>query len=441
MSDVEINTCQSCHYPVAAKRPNTNLTLCDICNPWVDASLSRTAGIPSWGRSFNDRTTDFDNVHRDMQALNSEQNEDWHVLGGATNTPSPFSERGWVDFIGWALEGSAEDVIAKVRWSVEARERSTRTNSHLLSVSSIRTQLKLIDEQCHVAGHLVTVDKRGQIWINDGLDTVLFGSTAFDLHCQRTDMLADLLFDRFHGLEQRPIEELAYIYWREPWMSMIDTITAATEPITPIIRETFSRMANGALGEIVADRCRMAILLWSSHVEREFLTCSRSAWAKSFQWVRELVEEMASYVTIGADGLYVDGESGNLYRIGPEEACATGPRYALAVRSGDHFEVRKVARVGNEMTKPICIHVDENQEGGQFEVVMGDIVAALILALRDDLKSAESIVPLFRELPLKYQSRDRPGDRTRWRQRLRDRSLRRLRRREEYDAMFFDEEE
>ena len=72
------------------------------------------------------------------------------------------------------------------------------------------------------------------------------------------------------------------------------------------------------------------------------------------------------------------------------------------------------------MTKPICIHVAEPKEGSRCDIVMGDIVAGLMMALRNDLISAEAIGPLFRQLPRKYQNRERPGDRRGWRRRVRE---------------------
>ncbi|MDE0708100.1 MAG: hypothetical protein OSB33_04035, partial [Candidatus Poseidoniales archaeon] len=235
-----------------------------------------------------------------------------------------------------------------------------------------------------------------------------------------SSVLPELMFDRYHGLDTRPLEELAYLYWREPWMSLIDTMTGAFAPKVPAIREEFTRMADGAVGEHIADRCRVAILLWSSHVGREFLTCDRKAWALSFQWVRELVEEFAGSVRVGTDGIYVDGISGNLYRIAPEKPGKN--LIAPALNAGDYFEVRKVARLGDDMTKPICIHVEKSTEEGvrEDDVILGDIVAGLLLALRNDLITAEKITPLFRHLPSQYKIRGRTGDRMGWRRRFRE---------------------
>ena len=413
-----IENCESCQYPVAARRPESGMALWDICAPWVEVSMGRTTQIPSWSRNIAERDGEIRAAHRAFWELDrADKTGDWGT-GSGTDTPAPCSDRGWLEFLEWALDGAEPEILSRVRVALDARASALNPDTSWVSVESIANRVKMAQGSEHIAGHMVTVDEKGT-WVDDGHNSVLFGHQAFDLHCQRSCVLPELMFDRYHGLDTRPLEEMAYLYWREPWMSLIDTLTGARVPEIPAIREEFSRMATGAIGERVADRCRMAVLLWSTHVEREFLTCDRSAWASSFQWVRELVEEFAGSARVAVDGIYVDGISGNLYRIAPEKRH--GSSISPALNAGDYFEVRKVARIGEDMTNPICIHVKESKEEGvRDEEVLGDIVVALLLALRNDLVTAETINPLFRELPRKYQARERPGDRRGWRRRFRE---------------------
>ena len=416
--EIVIENCESCHYPVAARRPKSGMALCDICAPWVEVSMSRMTEIPSWSRNIAKRDDEFEAAHRAFWELNQADKIGNWGGGHATGTPVPCSEKGWEEFLEWALDGESPEILSRVREALSARESALDPDSPWVSVEAIGNRLKLAKGCEHIAGHMVTIDEKGT-WVDDGRNSVLFGHRAFDLHCQRSSVLPELMFDRFHGLDTRPLEELAYLYWQEPWMSLIDTLTAASVPKVPAIREAFTRMATGAIGERIADRCRVAVLLWSTHVEREFLTCDRKVWALSFQWVRELVEELAGSVRVRVDGIYVDGISGNLYRIAPEKSEVGS--IAPALNAGDYFEVRKVARFGDDMTNPICIHVESPAEGrSRHDVVLGDIVAGLLMALRNDLVSAEKIAPLFRHLPQKYQARDRPGDRRGWRRRFRE---------------------
>ena len=416
--EIVIENCESCHYPVAAKRPKSGMALCDICAPWVEVSMSRTAQIPSWSRDFAKRVDEFEDAHKVFWELDqSDRTSEWST-GMGSDTPSPCTENGWCEFLEWALDGASPEILSRVRAALDARSSASDPNTPWVSVGAIGNRLKMAQGVEHIAGHMVTIDEKGT-WVDDGTGSILFGHKAFELHRQRSNVLPELMFDRYHGLDTRSLEELAYLYWREPWMSLIDTMTGALVPTTPTIREEFSRMATGALGSRVADRCRLAILLWSTHVEREFLTCDRAAWKLSFQWVRELVEEFAGAVRVATDGIYVDGISGNLYRISPEKPGLSW--VAPALNAGDYFEVRKVARIGTDMTNPICIHVKAPADGeSRHNVILGDIVAGLLMALRNDLITAEAISPLFKHLPKKYRARERPGDRQGWRRRFRE---------------------
>jgi hypothetical protein len=417
--EIVIENCESCHYPVAAKRPESGMVLCDICAPWVEVSMSRTAQIPSWSRNFAMKGDEFEEAHKAFWKLDrADETGDWGT-GMGSDTPAPRTEYGWVEFLEWALDGVSPEILSRVRVALDARSSALNPDTPWVSVEAIGNRLKMAQQGVeHIAGHMVTIDEKGT-WVDDGNGSVLFGHRAYELHCQRSSVLPELMFDRYHGLDTRPLEELAYLYWREPWMSLIDTMTGALVPAIPAMRDEFSRMATGAVGRRVADRCRLAILLWSTHVEREFLTCDRDAWKLSFQWVRELVEEFAGSVKVANDGIYVDGLSGNLYRIAPEKPV--GSSIAPALNAGDYFEVRKVTRIGDEMTKPICIHVKTPDDGGsRHDVILGDVVAGLLMALRNDLITAEVVGPLFRHLPRKFRERDRPGDRQGWRRRFRE---------------------
>jgi hypothetical protein len=268
------------------------------------------------------------------------------------------------------------------------------------SVSRIRNQLSLMDENTeHIAGHPVRLHENS-IWVAN----VLFGPKAHELHCQTTRILPHVMFERYHGLDKRPIEELAYAYMRGPWIQLIGQTTTARVPSSLGLREAISRIADGAFGDEPADRIRASILLWTTVIELEFLTCPPGAWARSFQWVREIAEENPDSIQISDDGIYVNGSSKNRYRISP------------TIRgSDDRFEVRKVSRTGEEETDPICIHsITDNEENPGRP--LGDVLVNLMLALLDDLRTAEKIPQLYRHLPPEFQIRRRAGDRRYWRE-------------------------
>jgi hypothetical protein len=140
----------------------------------------------------------------------------------------------------------------------------------------------------------------------------------------------------------------------------------------------------------VADRFLAATVIWAIHVEREYVSCAQNAWARSFGLVREIAEESGGRVIFAEDGIYVEGESKNLYRIAPS-----------LVRNLDCFEVRKYASIGGGRTEQICIHTSRKPH--ELKVAMGDVVASLVHALLEDVESANNIHTLRKHLPVEYQ--------------------------------------
>jgi len=412
--------CMSCKHEDAFA-VEAGWPLCDICRPWVENSLKWTADIPTWSRSFSQRREDlFDDTRQALLRLHEEAGGDHWNLTHHTVCAIPNSERGWLHFLQWILcdelddidpddqsisqyhcsQGSAvgakAELLLHVQECIEKRREMVGTP---FSVSRIRNQLSLIDENTEqIANHPVRI-QGNSLWVSGAL----FGPMAHEVHCQTTRILPHVMFERYHGLDNRPIEELAYAYMRGPWIQMIGQTTSARVPSSLALREAISRVADGALGDEPADLVRASLLLWSTVVELEFLTCPPSAWARSFQWVREIAEENPDSVQISNDGIYVDGSSKNRYRISPTTR-----------EVHDRFEVRKVSRTGDDETDPICIHsITDDQQNP--ERPLGDVVVNLILALLDDLRTAEKIPQLYRHLPAEFQTRRRAGDRRRWR--------------------------
>ena len=130
--------------------------------------------------------------------------------------------------------------------------------------------------------------------------------------------------------------------------------------------------------------------LWAIHPEREYESCTPEVWARSFAWIHEIAEDSKGRIRFDEEGIFVDGESRNLYLI----AASDNPR--------DLFTVCKVARIGVQRTPPICIHTKGEER--ELKMAMGDIVASLVLALLDDVESAQHIHTLRVLLPEKYHS-------------------------------------
>ena len=419
--------CTSCNHKEATHSEEAGLPLCDVCRPWVEHSLKWTTDIPTWSRSFSQRREDLFEETRQalLQLAQTAQNLEGRHWNPTHHTVCavPNTELGWLHFLQWVLceeiddldsedesisqyhcsQGAAVGAKAELLLHVQKCIRQRREMvGTAFSVSRIRNQLSLMDENTeHIVDHPVRL-QGNSVWVAD----VLFGPNAHEVHCQTTRILPHVMFERYHGLDNRPMEELAYAYMRGPWIQLIGQTTSARVPSSLGLREAISRIADGAFGDEPADRIRASLLLWTTVIELEFLTCPPSAWARSFQWVREIAEENPDFVQISKDGIYVDGSSKNRYRISPTTRGVH-----------DRFEVRKVSRVGRDETEPICIHsVSDDEENP--ERPLGDVVVNLILALLDDLQTAEKIPQLYRHLPAEFQTRRRAGDRRYWRGRF-----------------------
>ena len=71
-----------------------------------------------------------------------------------------------------------------------------------------------------------------------------------------------------------------------------------------------NRLSHGDFEMKSARRFHAALILWSSHPEREYHTCTKGAWAKSFTLVREIVNEIPSEVRVGPEGLWLKVQVG-----------------------------------------------------------------------------------------------------------------------------------
>ncbi len=377
----EEDVCESCEHDECSWHPESSMFLCDLCAPWVGISLRRTEQIPYGVLEITQRSPDVFQEIRNLITDNaSTKRREGHWFSG--RVPQPRNEEGWLEFLQWIL--GKTDELERVKTAIEMRESTIGTSE---SVTGIRHQ---IINQCEIGDDTIIEDGWGT-WVNG----VLFGPDAHDMHFHNTAILPQLLFDRYHGLDHRPIEEMAYAYQKGPWLNQIRETTSARIPTTPALRELVTRIANGDLGNIAAERFHAASVIWAVHVEREFQTCPRVPWAASFRGVHQIARENEGRVRFEDDGIYIDATSKNLYRIAP-----TNDR-------SDGFEVRQYARLDNDRTPPICIHTSGDPH--ELEMPMGDIIASLVLALLDDIESSAHIHTLRRHITPDLLPSERPG--------------------------------
>ncbi len=396
--------CRSCNHEVATHREEAGMALCDICAPWVESSLRRTGAIPSWAPSFCDDHKDmFYDTRKAIMKYSKIREGRGHWSRGE-GAPCPITERGWYQFLEYVVGSDEQGILIRILSSIDMREGAIGLSN---SVSAIQNHLRLADENTkNLFEHSIRIDGNS-VWVNG----VLFGPKACEIHCQNLRILPQLIFDRYHALDSRPIEEMAYLYMRGPWISLIRDTTSARVPTSFALREEICRIADGTYGDGPADRIRSALLLWSTSIEREFLTCPPSAWARSFQWVRQIsIDDFPEDVEVSENGIFVTGSSKNLYQITPTPPDGRS----------DRFEVCLIRdRDAEEDSVPICLHSMTSYEE-DLERPLGDVIVNLILALRDDLQTAERIPQLNRHLPSEFQYRRRGRGHRFWRERWRE---------------------
>ena len=366
----EQDVCESCEHDECSWHQESSMFLCKLCAPWVQISLRRTDHIPYGVLKVTQRSPDVFQEIRNLITDNASTKRhlgNWNLSG---STAVPHNEEGWMEFLQWIL-GTTNELV-RVKTAIELRKSTIGTSE---SVSGIRHQMI---KKSEIGDDMVVEDGWGT-WVNG----VLFGSGAHDMHCHDATILPQLLFDRFHGLDHRPVDEMAYAYQKGPWLNQIRETTSARVPTTPALRELLTRVYAGELGKVAADRFLAATVIWAVHVEREFHTCPRESWTASFGWVHQIARENDGRVRFEEDGIYIDATSKNLYRITPHDRS-------------DGFEVRQYARSGKDRTPPICIHTTRAPH--ELELAMGDVVASLVLALLDDIESSEHIHTLARHI-------------------------------------------
>ena len=386
--------------------------LCDICEPWVEYSRARTNKFPEWARNLvHDDPGLIDETRAALEKIvHQNHNAQWgprglngrdHPLQGH-NQLGPHNDWAWLEFIEWCV-GRGYPEIIKGFYHAEARENGGWMSDDLDTVTSITEWFNQIRREAEdttdafsftseegfiyaetysIGGHEIVVHDSTIL-----VDDVEFGDQSGENYWLDPEILPELLFDSLHGLDTRPIDFRAELYsLNTQSLQFIGRVGNIRSPQIPYIRELVNRLSHGDFEMEAARRFHAALILWSSHPEREFHTCSKQAWAKSFTLVREIVSEMPSEVRIDPVGLLVQGASGNLYRI--STPSAKGWIY-------DGFEVRKASDISDEVSAPICIHTAMQTS----HLPMGDIIASLILMLRDDIESAKSIGPLRNVLP------------------------------------------
>ena len=141
-------------------------------------------------------------------------------------------------------------------------------------------------------------------------------------------------------------------------------------PKAPMMRKQVAHLLRGDLGDENKQRLITAVFLWLVP-EDEFIGRDPMPWAKSFQFLQEIIGELGDKALISDGGIRIIGTSGNFYRIRPRNHAP----YYIVTRECDDGQTRSIC------IDPLNSHT----------VVFGDVLANLVLALYDDEMSARHI--------------------------------------------------
>ena len=135
------------------------------------------------------------------------------------------------------------------------------------------------------------------------------------------------------------------------------------------LRLEIAHLLRGDFGLANKRRFVTTLFIWLIG-EDEFLARDPDAWALSFQFLQEVVDDLGDRASFVDDTIRVTGSSGNIYRISPR------PHPPYYVVSREHEGGRQAICID-----PLNAHT----------VVFGDILVNLVLALYDDQISARHI--------------------------------------------------
>ena len=140
-------------------------------------------------------------------------------------------------------------------------------------------------------------------------------------------------------------------------------------PRQPLVRKQVAHILRGDYGLGIQRRLLTMVFLWLVS-DDEFIARVPDAWATSFNFLRDVVNELGDRASFVDDNIRVVGSSGNIYTIAPKRPT---PYY-------------QVSRLVDGQRTGICI-----DPIGAGRVVFGDVLVTLVLSLYDDQISARRI--------------------------------------------------
>ena len=162
----------------------------------------------------------------------------------------------------------------------------------------------------------------------------------------------------------------------EPKMTQLKRAGILSLPEDPSLRSHIVLLAEGHFGADEARLFATVLFLWLTP-EDDYISRDPSPWAKSFQLLFEVIEDLGERAYFVHGAIEVVGSSGHIYRIQPKSGR---PYFHVEGQVGEKYQ-------------HICI-----DPVGASNVIFGDVLVTLILSLYDDQTSARHIDTLARYL-------------------------------------------
>jgi hypothetical protein len=159
-------------------------------------------------------------------------------------------------------------------------------------------------------------------------------------------------------------------------LAKLEAVGVMHLPSNPMLRKQIAHLLRGDFGLSNKRRFITGVFIWLVG-EDEYVARNPDSWARSFQFLQDVVGDLGDRATFVDDYIRVVGSSGNVYRVRPR----SHPPYYIVSREMEN---------GNPT---ICI-----DPVNAHTVVFGDILVNLVLALYDDQMSARHIDTLARHV-------------------------------------------
>ena len=376
-----LRTCQSCdEQDTTVRMRECGLALCTVCYPWVRQSLERTSDLPQWADTLLSVEPDiFQNVKKQLKELPIHDER-----GRPIATTMPQADDEWLDYYRWLLGGEHErfkELELHVDMRRDAGSRGISTIEEIeISLTDKLLELQHAEDDREIQNWDASAMRREPqsiifgsdvVWVS--LDSFNVGDLIIRFHFEKS--LAELLFDSMNLLDTRPIDGRYFSYLKPSGITEMFDLQSL--PRCPRLREFIHLAATGEFGRRIADSHRSMVLLWLFEPSREYVTRDVIPWSKSFQFLRSVI---ASSTRANANdvGITVRGDSGTPWRVSPHPGCFMG-------HGGDpHGEVFVVdGPKGN----PVCIIGSRES----YHMPFGDILAAMVMMLLDDIKTSRIV--------------------------------------------------